>query len=315
MKVLVVGANGFVGRHVVETLKASGLAEPFRGIRKARPGAAAMRLVDATDSASAQAAAEGMQAVVNCVLGSPDTMIRSTEALINAAFHHRVRRFVHLSSIAVYGSREGMIDEDSPQGEGVNAYGAAKIQCEALLRAAQARGLETIILRPGLVCGPESHPWTLRIGRLLRQHRLGDLGAQGDGFANLIAVEDVAAAIARALFCEQSGLSYNLAMPDPPRWNRYLLDLAKGLGATPVHRVPGYQLRLESRFAVLPLKLMEKLFGPKPWLPEAITPSLARLFSSDVRFSSVATDADLGFERTGYEAIMAQSIDWLRNVR
>ncbi|WP_284178172.1 NAD-dependent epimerase/dehydratase family protein [Rhabdaerophilum sp. SD176] len=315
MKVLVVGANGFVGRHVVDALKASGLAEPFRGVRKARPGAAPVRLLDATDPASAQAASAGMQAVVNCVLGSPDTMIRSTEALIAAAFHHGVRRFVHLSSIAVYGSLEGMIDEDSPQGEGVNAYGEAKIRCEALVRAAQDRGLETIILRPGLVCGPESHPWTLRIGRLLRQRRLGDLGAEGDGFANLIAVEDVAAAIARALFCEASGRSYNLAMPDPPRWNRYLLDLAKGLGATPVHRVPAYQLRLESRLAVLPLKFMEKLAGAKPWLPEAITPSLARLFSSDVRFSAAATDADLGFERTGYETIMAQSIDWLRSVR
>lgn len=315
MKVLVVGANGFVGRHAIDTLAASGMAEPVRGVRKARPGATPVRLLDATDPASALAAVEGMQGVVNCVLGSPDTMIRSTEALIAAALHHGVRRFVHLSSIAVYGSREGVIDEQSPQGEGVNAYGEAKIRCEQLVLAAQARGLETIILRPGLVCGPESHPWTLRIGRLLRQRRLGDLGAQGDGYANLIAVEDVATAIARALVSTPSGRSYNLAMPDPPRWNRYLLDLARGLGATPVHRVPGYQLRLESRLAMLPLKVAEKLIGSKPWLPEAITPSLARLFSSDVRFSPAATDADLGFVRTGYESIMARSIDWLRTVR
>lgn len=315
MKVLVVGANGFVGRHVIDALMASGTAEPVCGVRKARPGAAPVRLLDATDPASAMAAVEGMQGVVNCVLGSPDTMIRSTEALIAAALHHGARRFVHLSSIAVYGSREGMIDEQSPQGEGVNAYGEAKIRCEQLVRAAQARGLETVILRPGLVCGPESHPWTLRIGRLLRQRRLGDLGAQGDGYANLIAVEDVAEAIARALVSRPSGRSYNLAMPDPPRWNRYLLDLAKGLGATPVHRVPGYQLKVESRLAMLPLKAAERLIGSRPWLPEAITPSLARLFGSDVRFSPAATDADLGFVRTGYEAIMARSINWLRTVR
>lgn len=315
MNVLVVGANGYVGRRVVDLLTRSGTTQPVRGVRKATPGAAPVRLFDATDTASSKAAVEGMQAVVNCVLGSPDTMIRSTEALIAAALHHGARRFVHLSSIAVFGSREGLIDEESPQGEGVNAYGAAKVQCEILVRAAQERGLETIILRPGLICGPGSHPWTLRIGRLLRQHRLGDLGARGDGFANLIAVEDVAAAIASALTCEGTGRSYNLAMPDPPRWNRYLLDLARGLGATPVHRVPGYQLKMESQIAMLPLKAMEKLIGPRPWLPEAITPSLARLFASEVRFSASATDADLRLARTDYDAILEQSLAWLKTVR
>ncbi len=172
-----------------------------------------------------------------------------------------------------------MIRDNSPFGTDVDAYGAAKIECEKLVRAS---GLEWVILRPALIHGAGSEPWTGRIGRLLRQRRLGDLAERGDGRCNLILVEDVVSAIIAALIRpEAAGHAFNLADPDPVTWNRFLLDFASEIDATPVHRLPGWQWKVE-KLAAIPLKVLalvrDKAKMRRLPLPDSITP-VSRVFS------------------------------------
>ncbi len=310
MKVLVLGAGGFLGSRVVAALKANPPLEVIAGTRvgSSRPGPAGVpsRAVEATERVSVSNALEGVSFVVNCVMASPETMRKGVDTLVEVALQRNIRRLVQISSTAVYGNAVGLLDETSSPGSGLDAYAKSKAEAEDLMLRAMERGLDGVILRPGLIYGPGSEAWTLRIGKLLRQRRLGDLGIAGDGFCNLIHVEDVAQAVAAALaYPEAQRQTFNLADPDPPRWNDYLKDFARAMGVVPVPRISARQLRLETKLLAIPLKIAEKLaprigLGRVP-LPPAITPSLAAVMQHELRFKPDKTDTVLRLTRTPWQ--------------
>lgn len=322
MKVLVVGAGGFVGRRIVGRLKAQGIAV-IAGVRTTRADFAAegieQRVFDAADAAAMPGALEGITHVVNGVMGRAETMIAATRTLAEGAAKAGVTRLVHFSSIAVFGDNGGLVADDAAFSPNVDAYGKAKIECERIVGMARAGGLQTVILRPGLIYGPGAEQWTGRIGRLLRWSRLGDLGAAGDGLCNLVFIDDVVAAAIAALTHESAdGRAFHLALADPPTWNRYLTDFAREIGAVPVHRLPGWQLKLE-KLAAIPLKLAEivrdrlKLrFLP---VPDPVTPGLMRLFSQEVRYRAPGTPAPLGIVETGYRDGLKAAAAWFLKAR
>jgi len=263
MKVLVVGAAGFVGQRLVRQLHAAGI-EVIAGLRRPSPAFAApgieQRVMDAAKREDVAAALAGVTHVVNAVMAAPEVMVAATRNLAEEAAKAGVKRFIHLSSIAVYGDACGVLDEETPLNPVNTPYGLAKITCETWVSKAAAQGVETVIFRPALIYGPGSELWSARIARLLYARRLGDLGAAGDGLCNLVHIGDVVNAIHAALDAPgAAGQVFNLAQPNPPSWNRYLMDYAHALGATPVHRLPGWQMKLEGRLLAPPLKVMEIL--------------------------------------------------------
>ncbi|MDB5368650.1 MAG: dependent epimerase/dehydratase family protein [Roseomonas sp.] len=305
--VLVLGAGGFIGNHVLTGLARAGLPV-IAGIRRRAPAAPVpSRQVDAGDAGSLAAAMEGVGAVVNCVASGPGAMVEGARLLAAAA---GPRRIVHLSSMAVYGAATGLVDEDAPlRPEG--AYGEGKAAAEAVLRAHAAQGGEVVMLRPGCVHGPGSESWTARPARLLRAGRLGDLGAAGDGACNLTAVADLAAATAAALrLPEARGQAYNISDPGPMDWNAYFRGLARAIGAIPLHRIGGRRLRAEA-LAAYPLKVLEAL-GRKARLrvPDPLPPSLLRLFRQDIVLDHRRADAELGFKRTPPAIALAEAAAW-----
>lgn len=320
MIVLVAGGSGFVGSRVVTALHARAPGSVRAGLRRDRADFARLgirqSLMDASQPSTLPQALTGVTHVVNAIMGSPTTMVEATRNLLAAAKEAGVTRFVHLSSTAVFGGQEGLIRDNSGYGTDVDAYGAAKIECEELVRAS---GLDWVILRPALIHGAGSDPWTARIGRLLRQRRLGDLAERGDGRCNLILVEDVVAAILASLDREEAvGHAFNLADPEPVTWNRYLMDFAREIGAVPVHRLPGWQWKAE-KLAAIPLKALAlvrdkaKLRGLP--VPDAITPSFARLFAQDVRYDPAKVDERLAFPRTPYLEGLRQATIWFASKR
>ncbi len=78
LRVLVLGATGYVGQHIVQALAATDWAEP---IAAARRGAVAL---DATDAAALAAAMRQADAVVNAMAAAAPDMVANAQALRTA---------------------------------------------------------------------------------------------------------------------------------------------------------------------------------------------------------------------------------------
>jgi 2-alkyl-3-oxoalkanoate reductase len=313
--ILVLGANGFIGREVVAGLASTDWATPILAVRKPsvnRNDQLEYRTVEATQAESLSAAMRGVTGIVNCVAGDAATIVTAAKALIAAA--ERVSpapRIIHLSTMAVYGSAVGLVEETAPLRADLGAYSEAKMAAEATI-AAYPRA---IMFRPGCVFGPRSEQWTIRFARLLLARRLGDLGAAGDGYCNLVDVGDVVLAILRAL--ENPGVDsrvFNLSTPDPPTWNEFLIKYGTALNAVPVRRISRRRLRIEGKLLAPPLKVAEILFRAcklnSAQLPPPIPPSLIRLMGQEIRLDTKHAEAELGLRFMDIDEALRTSARW-----
>ncbi len=83
------------------------------------------------------------------------TDINGTKILLEQAKEYGVKRFIHISSTAVYGvpDHHPLFETDPVQG--VGAYGEAKVQAEEICRQYREDGMCVPILRPKSFVGPE----------------------------------------------------------------------------------------------------------------------------------------------------------------
>lgn len=238
-RVLVLGANGFIGSHVAAALAAEGWAvratarRPAEAARRA-PGlewaAADFRTLD--DPESWRPLLDGVDAVVNCVGvlqdgGGDDTRAAHVEgprALIKACESAGVRRLVHLSAVGA----------DEAAG---TAYARTKAETERLVRASR---LEWTILRPSLVLGRGAFGGTGLI-RALAAFPAAIPVVGGEQTVRPVAMDDLTAAVAAALERPQAvRRSFDVAGPEALSLAE-LLRLYRGwlgLPAAPVVPVP-----------------------------------------------------------------------------
>jgi uncharacterized protein YbjT (DUF2867 family) len=224
--VLVAGANGFVGRHVVRALVPK--AGTVRAMVRSDKGAARLAGVecdlargDVTDPESLQAAVAGCDAVVYLVAviagraSDFDRVIaQGTRNLLEAAREAGVRRWVQMSVLGASRETKDLVP-----------YFHAKWEAEEAVRAS---GLPHAILRPSFVFGPEGGlvPRLARIARLAPVTPILGSGAQR---LQPIWVDDVAEIVARCASGEQNGL-LELGGPDVVSWNELWTRLKTALG-------------------------------------------------------------------------------------
>ena len=322
MRIVILGASGFVGRALTRLLRQKEGVEVVAGVRRLSPGidtkdGVQYLLFEGTDSASVNNAIRGATHVVNCIMGSVNDMISATYNICDAASKAGNIHMIHFSSVAVYGEPSGNIDENAPFDDGGNmySYGATKIKCENIVQDFVQRGLMVTTFRPSCIYGPGSVPWTLNIGRLLKARWLGDLGPKGDGRCNLIYIDDVAAAVWAAMTQIKSNGNtiFNLSNETPPTWNEYLMQFGHAIGATPIRRVPDWQIMLDRKLLTPSLRVMRflanRLKQPVDWIPVPIS-GMMTLFQRDVVYDSSKAAHTLTYQATPYEEGLAKSAKW-----
>lgn len=127
--------------------------------------------------------------------------VDGTRRLLEAAVSAGVRRFVHGSTIGVYGSAgRGVLDEDSPLAP-ENSYGRTKAEAELVVREF-ARRIETVIIRISETYGPADMR-LLKLFRAVARGRYATLGA-GTNEHQLIYVDDLSAGLLEAAVSAQA---------------------------------------------------------------------------------------------------------------
>ncbi len=254
-KVLVIGAGGFVGRHVVRLLRET---EGVETVPATRDGAAGSRHLDLLSPETVEAALSGIDAVVHCAVGDRRVTVDGTRNLLSAAAGAGVRRIVVLSSVAVYAGGSGPLREDSQRVPvGTGSYAGWKLAAEDLCLG--ERRVESVLLRPTIIYGPGSVLWVDKMVARIRSGHWGTFGAAGDGTCNLVHVRDVATAVAAALMAPGiAHRAFNLDGPEAMSWNDWFRRLAEGIGAPPLPELFPAQIRARSLLS-LPFKAVDRL--------------------------------------------------------
>ncbi len=310
--VLVTGAAGFIGGHVLRHLSGDPGLAVLAATRDGRHGS---RRLDLCDTGGMGAALEGVTAVVHCAVGGRAVTVDGTAALLRTAVAAGVRRVVHLSSVAVYGPATGVVREDAAFTAGGSGYAAWKVAAERACLA--ATGVETVRLRPAIVYGPGGTLWVSQMARRIRSGRWGVFGSAGDGLCNLVHVSDVAAVVAAALRTPAAaGAAFNVNGPEAITWNAWFERLAAAIGAGSLPTVSPLALRARS-VAALPLKALARLRPglAADWLLGAPAASERTLFALPARYPTDAARRVMGWSpAVGIDEGLAQSVAWLREV-
>ncbi len=171
-RVLITGANGFIGSHLTSHLINCGDWMPK--VVSRRPISKLPQIEQGhADAATSRDQWRDLLAGCKCVVHTaarahilketspaPEALyhavnVKMTENLARAAIDVGVKRFIYISSIGVHGdsSREPMT-EQSPM-RPASLYASSKLEAERLLMAlAETSDMEVCVLRPPLVYGP-----------------------------------------------------------------------------------------------------------------------------------------------------------------
>ncbi len=308
--VLVTGAGGFIGSQLLHTLQRDTACAVIPATRTGGDGA---RKVDLNDPASLRTGLAGIKAVVHCAVGDRGVTVDGTRALLAAAKAAGVRRFVHLSSVAVYGQATGAVTETAPILSGGWGYPAWKAAAE---RACLAQdGMEVVRLRPAIVYGPGSVLWVARLAERIRSGRWGEFGAAGEGTCNPVHVIDVVSALKLALTRPDIGGSvFNISGTETMTWNEWFRRMAEAIASPRLRPVSPGALWARS-LASLPVKALARARPglASGWLLGAPARSELALFARKATYPTLAARIGLGWEpRVGVAEGLAGCARWLR---
>jgi nucleoside-diphosphate-sugar epimerase len=318
MKILLTGANGFVGSHVAERLPRRDDIQLRLMLRRT----SRLEFLDAVeyervegdlrDAATLQGAVEGVDTVVH-VAGLVSSLTESgyhevnatgTANLVSAARDAGVKRFVYVSSLAALGpSIDGVTPPPAPHP--VSPYGRSKLAGEYPVIAAKD-AMSVAIVRPPVVYGERDRG----LVPFYKIARLGFIPVYGDGSHILtwIHAHDAADAIVAVAMADgPSGAIYTISDGSLYTWR----TLVEAYGAatkrkvrviptpTPLYTLAGYAGGLVQTIIRKPL----------PLSPEEVVQMRVKAWIGD----HVAITRDLGWEpKIGIEQGFAQSYAWYR---
>jgi UDP-glucose 4-epimerase len=249
-RILVTGASGFIGRHLVRSLSENGYlvrAAARQPVVFDDPNVEGIALGDMSRSFAAEYVVRGVDAVIHAAgmahasPAIPDAAymainVDATRQLAKAARAARVKHFILMSSIRaqVGAAHDGIVTEETPANP-TDAYGRSKIAAEAvtadLLAGSQTRWT---VLRPVLVYGPGVKGNMAALMRLAASPYPLPLGAM-KARRSLLSIDNLLAAIKHVLAAEAArDAAFIVADSTPVTIADIIRALRQGRGRSPL---------------------------------------------------------------------------------
>ncbi len=314
-EVLITGASGFVGGHVLRELLAHG--HTVRALSRSAASDASLAAAGAVpvrgslgDADSLLAAARGTQAVFHCAANTSawirdkaeqdDTNIAGTGRLLRAAEEACVGCFVHTSSVSAYSHLvHDTLREDVPQrgGDSRVNYERSKFLGE---RAVRESGLPHLIFNPSHVLGPgDRNNWA----RLIKMVHDGSLPGVPPGSGAFADVREIAKAQVRAWQAGIRGESFLLGGEHASFLQFARLAAELSGRPAPKRAMPGALLWCVGHAS----EALSRFTGRMP----QITPAAVALTCHHLRVDSGKAIRMLGYRETPLRALMADTMAWM----
>jgi nucleoside-diphosphate-sugar epimerase len=310
----VTGAHGFIGRAIVERLRERG--DEARGVDLLAGDDPAVLRGDVSLPGEWHAHASGCEVVIHTAAlvgfySSPrgywEANVVAPRRVLDAAVAGGARRFVHLSSIVVFGfDFDGEVDERAPVRPNGVHYVDTKIASEQTVLAAHAAGeIDCTIVRPGDVYGPRSRPWTLEPIRLIEAGQ-AFLPGGGRGTLSPVYVDDLVDGIVRAAEAAAApGRIFTLTGAEHPPIGDFFAHYARMLGKPAPRAVP-YR---PARAVAAAIDAVARARGAR----NEVTPATVDYMMRRGTYSIARARAELGYEpAVGVEEGMRRTEAWLR---
>lgn len=269
--VLLTGATGFVGRNVLDELS----REYEVRIAKSRAGAlveADFYNVDTVVHLAGVAHGRNRNSEDFFAVNS-----EFTRHLAVRAKENEVRRFIFLSSIAVFGLEAGSLSEGTIE-RPRSAYGESKLKGEKAAALLQNDSFQVVILRAPMIYGLDAPGNPLRLQKLIERCPRLPLGNINNR-RSFIYIGNLSFLILKLVGSDLTG-TFLVADPSPVSTTDFISFLGRANGKRPrLFKLPGFALMVR----VLAPKAYSKLFGSL----EIVTPKIQSMLSVDLPYNAL----------------------------
>lgn len=319
---LVTGASGFIGSRLAERLAAEEGVYVRAMVRNTMKAERLKKLplevvlADLLDLDSLRKAVHGCELVFHCAAMVRETgdrevfyrtNVEGTENILKASIEAGIKKFIHFSSVAVYGMNPpSQVDETTPFQPCGNLYCDTKIAGEKAVWAVhQETGLPIVVIQPANVYGPNSNPWTIRPIKLIQSGQMILING-GRGLCNYVYIDNLIDATLAATRSESSiGQAYLISDGKPVTWKEFFGYYARMAGKPSLRSVP----EGIAKVIALTMEISSKFSGRPP----KISREAIRYLTRQSRFSIEKARRDLGYEpRVSLEEGMKRTEQWLR---
>src|SRR5260370_686468 len=255
MKILITGATGLLGGHLLQTLQQRGeqiraLILPVENADKLIAQGVEVERGDVTDDSTLAPAVKdieiifhlaGMMGVNSPIADYRLVNVRGYENLYRAAQAVGVRWFVHTSAHTVYGLGYGrFLTEKDALRPDRDPYSITKAEGDRLIRRLMLKSdMETVIIRPGTFFGPGDR---LHYGRIAQRMKNGKgvIIGGGDNALPFCYVTDVVQGFLLAAYHEKApGNVYNISNDRPLTQQEMFYAIADDVGGKrPTRHLP-----------------------------------------------------------------------------
>ncbi|MBZ5561430.1 MAG: NAD-dependent epimerase/dehydratase family protein [Acidobacteriia bacterium] len=322
-KILVTGVTGFIGGRLALRLVSEkravvrGLArDPAKARSLAETGIEIVQ-GDMRDAASLRRAVEGCSVVIHAaaqVSSVPDRQtfvdsnVAGTENILRASEAAGVRRFVHLSSVAVFGlAAQGNVTDQAARAHSGDPYCDTKVDSEELVFRYHREGrVPATVLRPSSVYGPGSTHWTIIPLKRIKKGRML-LFDGGRGRLNYVYIDNLVDAILLAAEDERALGEAFIVNDGASTWREYFDAYARMAGKKKVPSIPLWAARFWVRYRNLRAVLRHE--------PYRIHPNGLGFLVSKAIFDQTHIERTLGHRsRVTLEEGLRRTESWCREV-